>query len=85
MSLKIMIIDNELTSLEQMKKMISEKENVSEVITYDSAPKALNHLQEENQIDILKSVLTHIENKDIAKTIIKNYLKKNKVQKIVRF
>lgn len=40
---------------------------------------------QENQIDILKSVLTHIENKDIAKTIIKNYLKKNKVQKIVRF
>ncbi|WP_298777886.1 exonuclease domain-containing protein [uncultured Polaribacter sp.] len=40
---------------------------------------------QENQIDILKTVITTIEHKKIAKTIIKNYLKNNKVLKIVRF
>ncbi len=39
---------------------------------------------QENQLTILKSMLTPIENADLAKTIIKNYLLKNKVQKIVR-
>ena len=43
-----------------------------------------NLAYQENNIDILKSVLTTIENKDISKTIIKNYLSRNKVQKIVR-
>ncbi len=40
---------------------------------------------QENQIEILKSMITPIENKDLAKTIVKNYLLKNKVHKIVRF
>lgn len=44
-----------------------------------------NLAYQENNIDILKSVLTPIENKELAKSIIKNYLKRNKVQKIVRF
>ncbi|RKF03830.1 DNA polymerase-3 subunit epsilon [Tenacibaculum lutimaris] len=39
---------------------------------------------QENQLSILKSMLTPIENKELAKTIIKNYLLKNKVSKIVR-
>lgn len=39
---------------------------------------------QENNIDILKSILTPIENKNLSKTIIKNYLNKGKVQKIVR-
>ncbi|MDC1161850.1 exonuclease domain-containing protein [Tenacibaculum sp.] len=43
-----------------------------------------NLAYQENQLDILKSILTPIENKILAKTIIKNYLKKKNVQKIVR-
>ena len=39
---------------------------------------------QENQLHILKSMLTPIENTGLAKTIIKNYLLKNKVAKIVR-
>lgn len=39
---------------------------------------------QENQLHILKSMLTPIENTALAKTIIKNYLLKNKVAKIVR-
>ncbi|PQJ72803.1 exonuclease domain-containing protein [Polaribacter butkevichii] len=39
---------------------------------------------QENQLDILKAVLTPIENKLQAKTIIKNYINKYKVQKIIR-
>lgn len=39
---------------------------------------------QENNIDILKTVLTPIKNKEIAKTIIKNYLKRNTVKKIIR-
>ncbi|PKH51109.1 DNA polymerase III subunit epsilon [Tenacibaculum sp. Bg11-29] len=39
---------------------------------------------QENQLNILKPMLTPIENADLAKTIIKNYLLKNKVGKIVR-
>jgi DNA polymerase-3 subunit epsilon len=43
-----------------------------------------NLAYQENKIDILKKVLTPFENKEISKTIIKNYLKKNNVQKIIR-
>ncbi|WP_422091912.1 exonuclease domain-containing protein [Tenacibaculum ovolyticum] len=43
-----------------------------------------NFAFQENQLNILKSMLTPIENADLAKTIIKNYLLKNKVGKIVR-
>ncbi|WP_075342309.1 3'-5' exonuclease [Tenacibaculum agarivorans] len=38
-----------------------------------------------DQIEILKNVLTPIENKMLAKTIIKNYLVTNNVDKIVRY
>ena len=44
-----------------------------------------NLAHQENNLEILKSVLTSIENKEISKTIIKNYLNRNKVQKIIRF
>ncbi|MFT4575704.1 MAG: DNA polymerase-3 subunit epsilon [Polaribacter sp.] len=40
---------------------------------------------QENKMDILKSMLTPIENKILAKTIIKNYLKSKNVAKIIRF
>jgi DNA polymerase-3 subunit epsilon len=40
---------------------------------------------QENKMDILKSMLTPIENKILAKTIIKNYLKSKNVVKIIRF
>ncbi|CAM1333411.1 exonuclease domain-containing protein [Tenacibaculum aestuariivivum] len=40
---------------------------------------------QENQLTVLKSMLTAIESADLAKTIIKNYLLKNKVVKIVRW
>ncbi|MBU3012504.1 ribonuclease H-like domain-containing protein [Polaribacter vadi] len=43
-----------------------------------------NLAYQENNVDILKSVLTNIDYKEIAKTIVKNYLDKNKVQKIIR-
>lgn len=39
---------------------------------------------QENQLDILKSLLTPVENKALAKTIIKNYFINNTVKKIVR-
>lgn len=39
---------------------------------------------QENRLDILKAVLTPIENKIYSKNIIKNYINKNKVQKIIR-
>jgi DNA polymerase-3 subunit epsilon len=39
---------------------------------------------QEDRLDILKSVLTPIENKIQAKNIIKNYLNKSKVKKIIR-
>ncbi|TXD52519.1 MULTISPECIES: exonuclease domain-containing protein [unclassified Polaribacter] len=45
----------------------------------------INLAHQENNLEILKSVLTKIENKEISKTIIKNYLKRSKVQKIIRF
>ncbi|WP_369048583.1 exonuclease domain-containing protein [Tenacibaculum sp. UWU-22] len=40
---------------------------------------------QENHLDILKSILTPVENKLLAKTIVKNYLNRKNVQKIVRF
>jgi len=39
---------------------------------------------QENKIDILKSVLTPIRNKELSKSILKNYLNRNKVKKIIR-
>lgn len=39
---------------------------------------------QENKLDVLKSILTPIENSPLAKTIIKNYLTSNNVGKIVR-
>jgi len=39
---------------------------------------------QENNIDILKSVLTPIEDKELAKIIVKNYFNSYTVQKIVR-
>jgi len=43
-----------------------------------------NLAYQENKLEILKSILTPIEDKESSKTIIKNYLDKNKVQKIIR-
>lgn len=43
-----------------------------------------NLAYQENKLDILKKVLTPFENIKISKTIIKNYLKKNNVQRIIR-
>jgi len=40
---------------------------------------------QENQLHILKNMITPIKNKALAKTIVKNYLLNNKVEKIVRF
>ncbi len=40
---------------------------------------------QESNLDILKSILTPIENKELAKMIVKNYLKNNTVTKIIRF
>lgn len=40
---------------------------------------------QENQLDILKNILTPINNKPLAKTIVKNYLSNNSGGKIVRF
>lgn len=40
---------------------------------------------QESELTILKTILTPLENKQLAKTIVKNYLKKNDVSKIIRF
>ena len=40
---------------------------------------------QENQIEMLKTIITPIENKALAKTIVKNYLRSKKVLKIIRF
>lgn len=40
---------------------------------------------QKNELDILKSILTPLKNKELSKFIIKKYLQKNKVQKIIRF
>lgn len=43
-----------------------------------------NLAYQENKLDVLRSILTPIEHKQLSKTIIKNYLLKNKVSKIIR-
>lgn len=53
----------------------------SEVIGYGFT----NLSFQESNLDILKSVLIPIENRELAKTTIKNYLKNNPVPKIIRF
>jgi len=40
---------------------------------------------QENHLDILKKMLTPIENKSLAKTIVKNYLRQKTPLKIIRF
>jgi DNA polymerase-3 subunit epsilon len=40
---------------------------------------------QESQLDVLKNLLTPIENKVLAKSIVKGYLKNNSVSKIIRF
>ena len=40
---------------------------------------------QEDNIEILKTVLTSIKENEIAKSIVKNYLNKSKVKKLVRF
>lgn len=44
-----------------------------------------NLAYQENHIDILKKIITPVENKKLAKAIIKTHLEKNKLQKIVRY
>lgn len=43
-----------------------------------------NLAYQENNLDILKTILNKVEHKEIAKTITKNFLNRNKVKKIVR-
>ena len=40
---------------------------------------------QETQLDILKSILTPLKNKELSKSIIKKFLQRNRVQKIIRF
>jgi len=40
---------------------------------------------QESQLEVLRSVLTPAEHKELAKSIVKNYLKNNSVSKIIRF
>jgi DNA polymerase-3 subunit epsilon len=40
---------------------------------------------QEQQLPILRKIVTPIENKSLAKHLVKSYLKKNKVSKIIRF
>lgn len=40
---------------------------------------------QESHLDILKTLLTPIDQKELAKTLIKNYLKNNTVNKIIRY
>jgi len=44
-----------------------------------------NLAYQENHLDILKSMMTQINNKTLAKTIIKNHLKTKNTAKIIRF
>lgn len=39
---------------------------------------------QESKLEILKSILTPIENKELAKTIVKNYIRNNNINKIIR-
>ena len=59
--------------------LILVKNNVVESFGYT------NLALQENNIKILEKVLTKIETKELSKTIIKNYLLKNSVKKIIRF
>jgi DNA polymerase-3 subunit epsilon len=40
---------------------------------------------QESQLEVLKSILTPTDNKELAKSIVKNYMKNNSVSKIIRF
>lgn len=40
---------------------------------------------QESHVEVLKNVLTPTENKELAKSIVKNYMKNNSVSKIIRF
>lgn len=40
---------------------------------------------QESQLDILKTLITPVDNKVLAKSIVKNYLKNNTVPRIIRF
>ena len=40
---------------------------------------------QEQQLPILRKIVTPIENKSLAKHLVKSYLNKNRVSKIVRF
>ena len=40
---------------------------------------------QETQLDILKFILTPLKNKELSKSIIKKFLQRNRVQKIIRF
>jgi DNA polymerase-3 subunit epsilon len=44
-----------------------------------------NLAYQEHELPILRKLVTHIENKLLAKHLVKSYLKKNRVCKIVRF
>ncbi|WGH76489.1 exonuclease domain-containing protein [Tenacibaculum tangerinum] len=72
----MLIVDKGRDSGEHAVILIEENEVIGYTYT--------NLAFQENQLSILKSMLTPIENKELAKTIIKNYLLKNKVSKIVR-
>ncbi|EAR12829.1 DNA polymerase III subunit [Polaribacter irgensii 23-P] len=43
-----------------------------------------NLAHQEDNIDILKAILTPISDKELAKTVVKNYLNSHSVQKIIR-
>lgn len=72
-----MIVDKGRTPEEHSVILIENNEVIGYTFT--------NLAFQENQLDVLKSMLTPIENKALARTIIKNYLLRNNVQKIVRF
>jgi len=40
---------------------------------------------QENDLSIIRKLVTPIDNRKLAKHLVKNYLKKNKVLKIVRY
>jgi len=44
-----------------------------------------NLSHQENDLEILKNIVTPIENKALAKTIVNGYLQRHKLQKILRF
>ncbi|TVZ55094.1 DNA polymerase-3 subunit epsilon [Lutibacter sp. Hel_I_33_5] len=44
-----------------------------------------NLAHQENQLEVLKNIVTPFENKALAKNIVANYLQKNAAKKIIRF